>query len=113
MIDELLKKYNLKYEELTVEEKATFHSMLSALQESQLTMEKLRDYISNMKYAVEQALVDEPEFSYIFIFKVPNRKQIMLKARLKNYMLLEAFLLTPDKAKRALEQSLGNAGVKV
>ena len=99
MIDELLKKYNLKYEELTPDERTTFNTMLDALQQNVLTIEKLRDFISSMKYAVEQELVKTG---------TNTRQDFFLKARLKNYMLLEAFLLTPVKAKKALDQSLSN-----
>jgi len=99
MIDELLKKYNLKYEELTPDERSTFSVMLDAIQQSALTVEKIKDFISSMKYAVEQEIVKTPA----------NTKQdFFLKARLKNYMLLEAFLMSPVKAKKALEQSLSN-----
>jgi len=76
------------------------------LEKGQLTVEKVRENISSMKYAVENALIDEPEFAYIFIFKVPNRKQILLKARLQNYMLLESFLLSPERAKEQLESAI-------
>lgn len=99
MIDELLKKFNLKYEELTPDERISFHTMLDAIQEKSLTVEKIKEYITNMKYAVEQELVKTGH---------ENKQDIFLKARLKNYMLLEAFLSSPAKAKKALEQSLSN-----
>ena len=35
-------------------------------------------------------------------------KDILLKARLKNYILLEAFLTAPDKAEKALRDKLKN-----
>ncbi len=97
MIDELLKKYGLKYEELTPDERTTFHTMLDAVEGNALTIEKIKDFITNMKYAVEQEIV-----------KATNgtKQDFFLKARLKNYMLLEAFLTSPEKAKKALELSL-------
>ena len=106
IIDDYLEKYKVKYEELTEDEKTTLNTWVNALQEGSVTIEKIKDYISAMKYSVEQALVDEPEFNYVFIFKVINRKQILLKARLKNYMLFEAFLHSPERAKKALDKSL-------
>ena len=45
MIDELLKKYGLKYEELTPDERTTFHTMLDAIEQKQLTIEKIKDFI--------------------------------------------------------------------
>lgn len=95
-------------DKLNAEEKQTYFSMLETVKSAQLTPEKLKEYITSMRQAVTKELVDEPEFNYIFIFKVPNRKQILLKARLQNYMLLEAFLDTPRKAEEALEGMIGN-----
>ena len=97
MIDELLKKYGLKYEELTPDERTTFHSMLDAIQEKSLSVEKIKEFVTNMKYAVEQEIVKTTNGS---------KQDFFLKARLKNYMLLEAFLSGPEKAKKALELSL-------
>ena len=99
IIDELLKKYNLKYEELTADERVTFHTMLDAIEGKTLSIEKLKDFIISMKYAVEQELVKS---------NIDTKQDLFLKARLKNYMLLEAFLTTPEKARKALEQSLSN-----
>ncbi len=97
MIEELLKKYGLKYEELTAEERTTFHTMLDAIEGKSLTIEKIKDFIISMKYSVEQELVKT---------KNDTKQDFFLKARLKNYMLLEAFLTSPEKAKKALELSL-------
>ena len=57
---------------------------------------------------VENLLVDEPEFKYVFFFKVLNRQQIYLKARLKNLLLIEKLLLAPDEAKKQLNQAISN-----
>jgi len=99
MIDEFLKKRNLKYEDLTPDEVQTFNTMLSAMQQSTLTTEKIKEYISSMKFAVEQEITKSDN---------GNKHDMFLKARLKNYMLLEAFLLTPERARKALEASIKN-----
>ena len=96
-------KFNVKIENLNAKEKETYFQMLSETQKAQMTPEKLRDHVIGMRYAVEKELIDEPEFIRIFIFKVFNRKQILLKARLQNLMLLEAFLVSPEMAKEQLE----------
>lgn len=105
---EIEEKLGLKIENLNTQEKQTYFTMLETVQKAQMTPDKLRDYIISMRDAIARELVDEPEFNYIFIFKVPNRKQILLKARLKNYLLLEAFLTSPEKAKEALESMISN-----
>lgn len=108
MIDDILEKFNLKYEDLTQVERETFLTWLDALQKQQLTIDKIREYTQAMRSSVAEQLINEPEFLYIFIFKVPNRNQILLKARLRNYILLEAFLSSPQKAKEAMERALAS-----
>lgn len=105
-MDDILDSVGMKYEDLKAEEKDTLYSWLDALEKSQLTMEKIRQYVGSLKEQVEKELVDEPEFTWIFLFRVQNRRQILLKARLKNYMLLEAFLSTPERARAAIEAQL-------
>ena len=105
-MDEILQRFGLKYDDLNVAEKETLNTMLSSLQQKQLTVERVKEYIHSMRDAVEDELENEPEFTYIFIFRVPNRKEILLKARLRNYRLLEAFLYSPDKAKKAIESAV-------
>lgn len=110
MIDELLEKFGLRYEDLDTPghggERKTLLEMEAASRKGQVSIESTRQYIASMKDAVERELIDEPEFNYLFIFKIPNRKQIYLKARLKNYMLLEAYFSTPERMKQMMEDML-------
>lgn len=107
MIEELLAKYGLTYEDLDTPghsgEKEYLFKLEADLKKNALTVEGIRDYISSLREGVERELVDEPELKYIFI---PNRKHLMLKARLKNYLLLELFLSTPEKLKAEIERNL-------
>jgi len=98
-IDDLLEKYNLKYSDLTLAEKETAHKMLTDLQEKQLTVEKIKEYIAAMRDSVEVELTNTDNGS---------KQDLFLKARLRNYMLLESFLVSPERAKRALERSISN-----
>ena len=112
-MDEILKKLGLKWEDLDTPghagEKEQLRLWLEALQKNQLTTDKIKDSLTSMRYAVEQELVDEPEIIWVlFIFPRVNRKHIFLKARLKNYMLIEALLTSPERAKAMLEQMLSN-----
>lgn len=109
-ITDRLEEQGIKIEELNAVEQETYSKMLEEVQKSQLTPEKLKAHISGMREAITKELVDEPEFNYIFIFKVANRRQIYLKARLKNYVLLESFLNSPQKAKEVLESMINNIG---
>lgn len=106
-VTETLEDKGIKIDSLNADEKQTYFSMLKAVEDATLTPEKLKDYIHDMREAVTRDLVAEPEFHRILFFKFENRKQIYLKARLHNYILLEAFLSTPNKAKRAFEEMVG------
>ena len=96
-IDEILEKTGLKYEDLNAVEKETLNSWLKALSEKNITLEGVRDYISSMKNGVEQDLTKTG---------LNSKQDLFLKARLRNYMLLEAFLSNPERAKQALEQAM-------
>ncbi len=103
MIDKILEKYNLKYEDLKTSERETLNTWINALSQSELTVSKVKDYIASMRASVEQEL---SQVGY------NNTQDIFLKARLRNYILLEAFLSSPDKAKEALEKALLSVGKK-
>lgn len=105
-----LEERGIDISKLNQVEQETYFKMLEEVQKAQMTPEKFKGYISTMREAVTTDLVKEPEFNYVFIFKVFNRRQIYLKARLQNYILLESFLLSPDKAKQALEDMIANVG---
>lgn len=102
MINQLLEKFGVKYEDLKPAEKETLFAWEEALQKSQLSIEKIRDYISSMKSAVEQELTKS---------RLGSKDDMFLKARLRNYMLLEAFLTTPERAREQMENAIaGIAG---
>ena len=88
-----------KYEELTPDEKVTFHKMLGDVQAAQLTIDKLRDYINMMKASVEDELTRHD---------LNNKQDLFLKARLKNLSLIASFLDRPEKAKKTFEEALKN-----
>jgi hypothetical protein len=97
--DRLLEALGYKYEELNAVERETYLSMAQAVQESVLTIEKIRDSITSMRASVEQELTT---------YDLGSKQDMFLKARLRNYMLLEGMLQSPEKARQALEQALGN-----
>lgn len=106
VIDQVLERVGLTYDDLSKAEKDTLYTWLDQLQKNQMTLEHVRTHVGNLKESVERELVEEPEFNYLFIFKVPNRKQVFLKARLRNLMLMEAFLSSPDRARKAIENAI-------
>lgn len=105
-VDNLLSKVGLTYEKLNNDEINTLSKWTKLIESKAQTIPGIREYIQAMRDAVERELVNEPEYNYILWFKVTNRKEILLKARLENYLLLLAFLDSPEKAKQALARTL-------
>lgn len=95
--DLILKKYGVKYEDLNPTERETFNNMLLSMQKTQLTLERLKDYLHMMRDSliVEMSTYDNGK-----------KQDLFVKARIRNYTLLISFLETPEKAKKALEQAL-------
>ena len=101
MLDEFLQKYGLKYEDLDKKgfsgERETLNKWLDTLSKNQITVEGIKIYIQNMRYSVEMELTKTG---------LNKQEDTFLKARLRNYMLLEAFLVGPEKAKEQLVKNL-------
>ena len=97
MIDELLAKAGLKYEDLNPSERETLNVWMEALQKGQVSVEKIKEYITSMKESVEQELSKS---------NLGSKQDLFLKARLRNYMLLDAFMTTPEKAKEQIENAI-------
>lgn len=96
-IDTLLQKAGLKYEDLNSAERETLGVWMDSLNKSKVTLGTVRDYITKMKEAVERELTGTEHNS---------KQDLLLKARLRNYMLLDAFLISPEKAKEAIESAI-------
>lgn len=74
----------------------------------ELTIGSLKEHITSMKKFVETELTNEKMerfsfWSFLFNFK----KEYALKSRLRNYMLLEDLLLSPERIRNRAEQQLG------
>ncbi|PIR72598.1 MAG: hypothetical protein COU42_00740 [Candidatus Nealsonbacteria bacterium CG10_big_fil_rev_8_21_14_0_10_36_24] len=98
-IGDLLAKYNLKYEDLNINERETLQGWLENLASKEITLDRVKDYIREMISGVETELSE---------CDLNRKKDIFLKSRLRNYLLLLAFLESPEKAKQALEKQLKN-----
>lgn len=110
VIEDFLKRVGVEsYEDLNDLEKEEYDRWLQAMASSEITPIDVKNYIAQMKNAVVMQLADEPEYIHSNIFpflKRSNPVNMYLKARLKNYILLEAFLGRPDQARAALESHL-------
>lgn len=104
----LLDKFNVKYEDLNPLEKETLKEWQKALESKQITLENVKDYVRSLAEAVERELSDTQEYSTAIGWLSNRKKDIFLKARLKNYLMLHDFLSGPEKARKYIEQSLNN-----
>lgn len=100
-MDKILERLGYKYEDLSSDEKETLNGWMETLSKNVLTLESVRTYISSMKDSVENELTQTTHNS---------KQDLFLKARLRNYLLLEAYLLTPERAKKAIEAQLSGIG---
>jgi len=98
-MDKLLEKVGLKYDDLNPSEKETLNTWMETLQKGQISVERIREYITGMKEAVEQELAKSD---------LGSKQDLFLKARLRNYMLLDAFMSTPERAKEQIENAISS-----
>ncbi len=99
MFDTLLSKFGVKYEDLNALEKETLTKWVENLSTKQLTVQIIKDHVAELIIAIEKELS---------AYDLPKEKDLFLKARLKNYLLLQDFLTSPDKAQKHIEESLKN-----
>jgi hypothetical protein len=104
MLDKLFERYGVKYEDLKREERETYLSWLEALEKNQLSIDKIRGYIQAMRSTVEQELATA---------KLGTKDDMFLKARLRNYLLLEAMMSTPEKARQQIERAIASFADRV
>jgi len=106
-MDEILKRFNLSSNQLTHEELETLDKWAKDLSKNEITVPKVKDYLASMIVAVSKELAESID-TRKWWFQRLGQKDLSLKMRLKNYILIQDFLTSPEKAKRFLENSLNN-----
>ena len=96
-VDEILGKKKLAYDDLSKEERETLMMWSQALQNNELTLEKVKGHVASIRDAIS---------GEISRFDNSKEQDLFLKARLKNIILIEALLSSPERAKKAIEQAL-------
>ena len=99
ILEDILKRINpdLTYEELSEDERSVLMDMTEALQQGTLTINSLKVYIRTMREGVTAELT-KPDLD--------PKQDLFLKARLRNYVLLETFLEYPERAKEAVDKAI-------
>lgn len=82
------------YDQLNAAERETYKNHLQIIEGKTVTLEDTKRFVRTMITVIERDLVNTKENS------VESRG---LKARLKNFLLLEQFMFSPERAKEALE----------
>lgn len=103
------------FDELNAVEREEYTKILEVVQTSQVTLEDYQKHVRLMRQSLEMSIVDEPEYIHSALLpflKRTNPKLLQLKARLKNYLLLEAFFDRPERAKDMLDMYKKRASAK-
>ena len=95
-LDKILEEQGLQYEDLDAAERETYRKANFNLKI--LSIGDVKNYVSYMKDSVALLLADTPWEEEL--------KIVHLQARLKNYVLLEAFLTRPEKAEEAFRKQM-------
>ena len=95
-MDELLKYFgfDLSYDQLKPAEREVFHRWVDDLKKDPPTVGKVKQYVHQLRDAVEKELTNT---------SITAKQDVFLKARLANYMLIDAFLTSPAMAEKALK----------
>lgn len=104
--DDLLASMGLKYEDLKAAERETFNRKLKELEKSEITLSSWKEHISQMKTSIELEMskLSEEDLDD----KQVRARMKYLLARLKNYILMEAYMQTPERAKEQFKIQLSS-----
>jgi hypothetical protein len=97
-LNKLLEKLNLKWEDLTEEERKTYNSWASVLSSPSVTIEELKKFIP-----VQIETLEGQQNRY----DNSKDKDLFLKAQLRNLKMINAFILGPEQRKKWLEAHIG------
>lgn len=97
--DELLKAMgiDIPYEKLTDKQRDEFHRLYDKVQARPLTVDDIKQHIHYYKTQVEAELAQDG---------LSHDRDLILKGRLRNYLLLEALLDSPEQAAKAMQAQI-------
>ena len=102
ILDDIVEKLG-GWDKLSRTEKETYKAHLKIIEKKSLSSEDIKGFVRRMITILETQLVDSRD---------GTNKSRGLKARLKNFLVLEAFLFGPERAKEALERYYKNMDIK-
>jgi len=93
-LEDLVEKYG-GVDKLSAEEKKTYFEHLKIIEGRTLTVDDVKDFTRQLITQIESALAVAEEGTL---------SSIGLKSRLKDMLTMEAFLFSPERAKKAMEK---------
>jgi hypothetical protein len=122
-VDEVLERINegrkargekiIAFDSLSTQEREDVFKIAKASEAKELTVSDVKAHIISMRKFVETKLTEEKMEKFSFwSFLFGWKQDYYLKARLRNYMLLEELLLSPETIRKHAEQQLGSIGGK-
>src|SRR5690242_20632437 len=99
-IPQLLEERGIKFDQLNSQERETLEKWSKAWQDNEITTAKIQEFISGLIDAVQKELADVRESTSFWTWLFNRKKDIFLKARLKNYLMLKDFLTGPERARK-------------
>ena len=94
IIDKVAEVTGLGFEDLKGDERETVMNWINAIESREISLDSVKSFITGMRLAVDNELA---------VDNLSKKKDMFLKARLKNLIALEGYLEGPEKAKKALE----------
>ena len=111
-ITQFLEERGIKYEQLNSAERETLEKWSKAWQDNEVSTEKIRDFLATLIEGVQKELTDLKESTSFWSWLSNRKKDIFLKARLKNYLMLKDFVTGPERARKFIEENLKNINNK-
>lgn len=105
-IQSLLERAGLTFDDLNKAERDTLFSWMEDLSKKTLTVEGVKHHVAGLVEAVQRELagIEEPKTLWGRLFQ--HKRDLYLKARLKNYLMLQDFVTSPDRAQRWIEEQV-------
>ena len=98
----------LAFDTLTTAEREDIFKLAKAFEVKQITVDDIKTHLTSMRKFVENELTNaKMEKFSLWSFLFSWKQDYYLKARLRNYMLLEDLLNSPENIRKHAEQQLG------
>jgi len=97
VLHNLLEKLNLKFEDLTAEEKKAYEEYTAVLSQPEVTIDDLKAFLLAQLKRLQSEQND---------YRNTEKKDLYLKASIRNLEMIFAFIQGPEARKKWLEETL-------